>query len=100
MGQRRLREMMARREVRCNKWAATLSHEDQRLLLKHRPNWIKATPGRLTQGEEGLYHQFVASVLGGGDEGLECAREMLLELEAAERHCRPGQFGKYMMNMI
>lgn len=100
MCRRRYKELLARREARMSKWVATLPQEQQRAFLsKYKAVWMKNQVAKVPPEDEDLYKAFLQAVTlqggqGQGDEALACAREALQELEAAERSCKPGQFGR------
>lgn len=57
--------------------------------------WLKGTTTRIAPEDEAMYKSFLECVtFQGGDEGLECAREAIQEIESAERDCQQGHFGR------
>jgi hypothetical protein len=95
MCKRRFLELQHRREIRLAKWQNTLLHEDQKRFMKNKAQWMKNTVAKVAAEEEALYQNFLENVtIQGGDEALVAARETILEIESAEKGCKPGMFGR------
>jgi hypothetical protein len=88
-------DILRRKELRIDKWAATLIRADAMKFAQKRPLWTSGKDVYVDSLDVDLYDKYRASLERAADEITDYAWECLNELENHERDCAKGAFGRH-----
>lgn len=88
------RELQKRQALKINNFIETLAILEKSRFAQLRDDWLANADCYVDFKDRQLYSKFRAACMNDADEGIEYAREVLGEIEAAQKDCRIGEYGR------
>ena len=88
------RELARRQQNRINAFVSTISATDGSRFLLLKDAWLQNADIYVQPKDQPLYEKFKAAIFTDQNESTEYAREVLAEIEAAQKDCRIGEYGR------
>lgn len=88
------RELAKRQQGKMMVFAESLTSTDRSRFAVVKDEWLNNSDIMVHPKDATLYEKFRAAIFSGADESTEYAREVLAEIEAAQKDCRMGEYGR------